>query len=77
MFFKTGFVVEVHSGNMASIPIDSELMTQQVVSVAIPNSTNFVTVHDENGKNMIFSIGNDDVFYLTNEDRPVRRSSST
>lgn len=54
---------------MASISFDSELMTQQVAAVAIPNSKNFVAVHDENGKIMIFSVGTDGVFYLTKEDR--------
>lgn len=54
---------------MASISFDSELMTQQVAAVAIPNSKDFVAVHDENGRIMIFSVGTDGVFYLTKEDR--------
>lgn len=67
------FVVELPSTNMASISFDSELMTQQVAGVAIPTSTNFVAVNDENGRAMIFSIGDDGVFYLTKEDETGSR----
>jgi hypothetical protein len=53
---------------MATAPYDTELMTQQVAAVAIPNSHSFVTVRDENGSLMVFSLGSNGVFYVFKED---------
>jgi hypothetical protein len=53
---------------MASATFDSELMTQQVAAVAVPNTHAFVTVRDENGALMIFSLGSNGVFYVFKED---------
>ena len=58
---------------MASLTYDSELMVQQVAAVAVPNSHNFVSTNDENGKLMIFSLGTDGVFYLCKEDHTGSR----
>ncbi|KAL8689150.1 MAG: hypothetical protein Q9218_005112 [Villophora microphyllina] len=58
---------------MASLTYDSELMNQQVAAIAVPNSHNFVSTNDENGKLMIFSVGTDGVFYLCKEDHTGSR----
>ncbi|KZF24922.1 hypothetical protein L228DRAFT_58472 [Xylona heveae TC161] len=52
---------------MYSVTHDSELMVQQVAAVAVPNSSFFSTVSDENGHPMVFSIGNDKKFYIFKE----------
>lgn len=62
-------MLEVHSTKMASISFGSEFMTQQVAAVAVPNSSNFAAVNDENGRIMILSVGTDGFFYLIMEDR--------
>ncbi|KAF8253324.1 hypothetical protein K440DRAFT_657303 [Wilcoxina mikolae CBS 423.85] len=53
---------------MAQVKFDSELMKQLIPAVPIPQSAQFHVVHDEQLRPMIFSIGNDGVFYLIKSD---------
>ncbi len=53
---------------MATAPFDSELMTQQVAAVAVPQSHAFSTVRDENGALMMFSLGTNGVLYVFKDD---------
>jgi hypothetical protein len=41
---------------------------QQIAAVAVPNSSLFHTVADENGRPMVFSVGTDKKFYVLKED---------
>ncbi|KAL8757131.1 MAG: hypothetical protein Q9199_002444 [Rusavskia elegans] len=58
---------------MAPLTYDSELMNQQVAAIAVPNSHDFVSLNDANGKRMIFSLGTDGIFYLCKEDQTGAR----
>jgi len=49
---------------MTQVKFDSELMKQLIPAVPIPATAHFTVVHDEQNRPMIFSIGNDGVFYL-------------
>ncbi|KAE9371700.1 hypothetical protein N431DRAFT_559154 [Stipitochalara longipes BDJ] len=53
---------------MATITYDAELMIQQVAAVAVPNTHSFVTIRDENGALMVFTVGSNGVFYVFKED---------
>lgn len=58
---------------MASLSYDSELMTQQVAAIAVPNSSRFVTVKDEIGNPMVFSLGTDQKIYLVKTNKAGKR----
>lgn len=53
---------------MATLTSDSEIMKQMIPAVPIPSSSHFQVVHDELHRPMIFSIGNDGIFYLIKAD---------
>ena len=46
------------------VSYDSELMDQLIPAVPIEPSRRFETVLDENNRPLVFSIGNDNIFYL-------------
>ncbi|PGH11686.1 hypothetical protein AJ79_04709 [Helicocarpus griseus UAMH5409] len=52
---------------MVGITHDSELMMQHIAAVAVPNSSIFFTVRDENGRPEVFSMGTDKKFYVFKE----------
>lgn len=58
---------------METIQHDSELMTQYVAAVSVPNSRHFVAVHDKNGQLMLFSLGTDSKLYVSSLDKSGNR----
>ncbi|EFY95145.2 hypothetical protein X797_010128 [Metarhizium robertsii] len=50
---------------MESVHHDSEKMSQYIAAVAVPNSRRFVSVHDNNGQLMLFSLGTDSKLYVS------------
>lgn len=49
---------------MNSITHDSELLSQRMAAVAVPDSSTFFTVRDENDEPLVFSLGTDKKFYM-------------
>ncbi|KAI9930163.1 hypothetical protein MW887_011973 [Aspergillus wentii] len=58
---------------METIQHDSELMTQYVAAVSVPNARRFVAVHDKNGQLMLFSLGTDSKLYVSSLDQSGNR----
>jgi hypothetical protein len=53
---------------METVHHDSELMTQYVAAIAVPNSQRFVAVRDEKGYLVLFSLGTDLKIYVSKLD---------
>ncbi|KAF1836044.1 hypothetical protein BDW02DRAFT_617069 [Decorospora gaudefroyi] len=53
---------------MTKVKASAELITHTIPAVALPNSSLFVTVRDEAGNPLIFSLGTNGVFYCFKED---------
>lgn len=58
---------------MESLHHDSEWMTQQIAAQAVPQSRHFVAVHDENGQQILFSLGTDSKLYVSSLDASGNR----
>ncbi|RYP05955.1 hypothetical protein DL764_003459 [Monosporascus ibericus] len=58
---------------MASVAVDSELMTQYVAAVPVPNSSRFFTVRDERGLPLLFSLSNTGVLFAFKENESGAR----
>lgn len=52
---------------MTKIKASAELISHSIPAVALPNSSLFVTVRDEAGNPLIFSLGTNGVFYCFKE----------
>jgi hypothetical protein len=58
----------------AKVSYDAQLMHHQVPSIPVPPSHRFVAVLDEHNRPLVFSIGNDNKFYLImSDDKGVNR----
>lgn len=58
---------------MAVLTQSSELITHQVAATPLPNSSAFVTVRDEDGLPLVFSIGNNGILYALKENETGAR----
>ena len=58
---------------MASVTVDSELMTQHVAAVPVPNSSRSFTVRDEDGAPLLFSLGNNGILFAFKENESGAR----
>lgn len=50
---------------MATVKYDSEAMVSHVAAVPIDPAAHFITVTDHRQQPLVFSIGNDELFYMT------------